>query len=207
MSNRFFDAENPVWVPFGKLVDLVCLSVLWVVCSLPLVTLGPATAALYDVTARCVRRGDSGPYARFFRTLRANLKTGAVTGLLVLLMAVYLFLAHRQFYLRATAGERGVWYALYFTFWVVALAVIGTLGYLLPTLSRFTFDLGGLWVNSLRLAVVHLPSTLLLGVILAGTFVAAYAFPLALFFLPCLSALLCSLPLERIFRPYMDPEP
>ena len=42
-----FNPENSIWRVTGKLVDLMILSVFWLACSLPVVTLGPASAALY----------------------------------------------------------------------------------------------------------------------------------------------------------------
>ena len=38
---NLFHVENPVWVFMGKLVDLLILSGLWVILSLPVVTIGP----------------------------------------------------------------------------------------------------------------------------------------------------------------------
>lgn len=202
MFGNFFSADNPFFVPFGKLVDIVCLSLLWVVCSLPVVTLGAVTAALYDAVARCVRGGQSGPYARFFSTFRGSLKTGLPAGLLTAGAAWGLYRLHHFLYLKALG--RGLWYGGYFFFWVLALVFIGFLGYLLPALSRFELDFGQLLGNCLRLAMGHLPSTVGLGLLLTAAFILFYDFPLiAIFCLPCLAALGASLFLERIFRPFM----
>ena len=205
MFRGFFSADNPFFVPFGKLVDVVCLSLLWVVCSLPIVTVGPATAALYDSTARCLRGGQGGPYARFLRTFRESLQAGVPAGLLAAAAAWGIYRLHRFLYLRALG--RGLWYAGYFFFWVVALVVIGALGYLLPALSRFDLSLGRLLGNCWKLSMIHLPSTAALGVLLTAAFIFFYDLPfLAIFFLPCLTALAASLLLERIFKPFMGEE-
>jgi len=206
MFNSIFNAENPIFKPFGKLVDIVVLSVLWVVCSLPIVTLGPATAGLYDSAARCVRGDRGGPYARFFRTFRDNLRVGVPAGLMAAALAALLAWGYAAVYQKASVGERGVWYALYFTFAVIAVVAAGMAGYLLPALSRFEFSLGGLVGNCLKLSMAHLPSTAALGVILLGGVILTLRFWLLGFFTPCLCALLASLPLERVFRPYMPQE-
>ena len=82
MARNFFNPEGLVWKPLGALGDLVMLSLLWGICSIPLVTIGPATAALYDCTAHCVRRGEDGLFSRFKRTFLAELKTGLLSTLL-----------------------------------------------------------------------------------------------------------------------------
>lgn len=203
MFGRFFSADNPLFVPFGKLVDVVCLSLLWAVCSLPILTLGPATAALYDSVSRCVRGGQNGPYARFFETLKGNLRVGVPAGVLIVGSSFALYRLHYFLYLHAIG--RGVWYGVYFFFWVLALVLIGAMGYVLPALSRFELGLGQLLGNCVRLAMGHLPSTLVLGVILTVSFILFYDLPLlCIFFLPCAAALLASLPLERVFKPFME---
>lgn len=202
MFGNFFSADNPFFVPFGKLVDVVCLSLLWVVCSLPIVTLGAATAALYDSVARCVRGGQSGPYARFFSTFKGSFKVGVPAGLLVAVAAWGIYQLHHFLYLKALG--RGLWYGGYFFFWVVALVLIGMLGYLLPALSRFELSFSQLLGNCAKLAMAHLPATVALGLLLAVAFILFYDFPLiAIFCLPCLTALMASLFLERVFRPFM----
>ncbi len=204
MFGNFFSAENPFFRPFGVLVDVVCLSVLWLVCSLPLVTLGGATAALYDVAARCVRGGRGGPYARFFGTFRANWKAGAPLGLLLAGAVAGMAWLYRVVYAHGSVGERGGWYALYYTWWVAAVVLAGLLAYLLPTLSRFDLKPGALLGNCLRLGFGHLPSTLALGVVTLGGILLCGMYWWPTLFLPCLWALLCSFPLERIFKPFME---
>ena len=55
MSSGIFNPQNRFWQTLDHFADLLILSLLWLVCSLPLVTAGAACAALYDAVARCVR--------------------------------------------------------------------------------------------------------------------------------------------------------
>ena len=59
--NQIFNPENFFWKCFDKMADVVGLSLLWFMCSLPVVTIGPAWAALYDAAAGCVRGGEGAP--------------------------------------------------------------------------------------------------------------------------------------------------
>ena len=47
---RFFDPQRGGWKALGYLADVLILSCLWLVCSLPVVTLGAATAAVNDTS-------------------------------------------------------------------------------------------------------------------------------------------------------------
>ena len=58
MSSGIFNPQNRFWQTLDHFADLLILSLLWLVCSLPLITAGAASAALYDAVARCVRGGE-----------------------------------------------------------------------------------------------------------------------------------------------------
>ena len=153
-----FNPENSIWRVTGKLVDLMLLSVFWLACSLPVVTLGPASAALYHTVVQCIRGNRRDSWTLFFRTFRDNLKVGVLTTLVVLAVAAALLFLHGLAYQMASAGQAEYVFYLCYTF--LLLLPLGVACYLFPVLSRFTFGVGGLLSNCARLAIVHLPSTL-----------------------------------------------
>lgn len=60
------------------------LNLLWFVCSLPVFTLGAATAALYDVTLRMARGEEPGLTRRFFQAFRENFRQATTLWLILL---------------------------------------------------------------------------------------------------------------------------
>ena len=77
MSSGIFNPQNRFWQTLDHFADLLILSLLWLVCSLPLVTAGAACAALYDAVARCVRGAEPLPWKRFWQTFRRELPCAA----------------------------------------------------------------------------------------------------------------------------------
>ena len=57
--DRVFDPENGWWAFLGRMVDLVGLSLAWAFLSLPVVTFGPATSALYYTVVKCFRQKEN----------------------------------------------------------------------------------------------------------------------------------------------------
>ena len=55
MLGRVFRYQGGLWRVLNTLTDIMALSVLWLLCSLPVLTLGAATTALYDSVVRCSR--------------------------------------------------------------------------------------------------------------------------------------------------------
>ena len=136
-----FNPENSIWRVTGKLVDLMILSVFWLACSLPVVTLGPASAALYHTVVQCIRGNRRDSWTLFFRTFRDNLKVGALTTLVVLAVGAALLFLHGLAYQMAAAGTAESVFYLCYTF--LLLLPLGVACYLFPVLSRFTFGVGG----------------------------------------------------------------
>ena len=68
MFRSIFRPYGPVWNFFNAITDVLLLSLLWCGCSLPLITLGASTTALYDAAVHGIRYREPGVYRRFFRT-------------------------------------------------------------------------------------------------------------------------------------------
>lgn len=200
---RIFDPDNWFFRPLGKLVDIFLLSFFWTFISVVLLPFGAATTAVYDCASHCLRRGEAGPYVRFFSTLKSSLLTGGAAGLIVLALGYGLGRLHGLLYALADTGSRS-WSMIYVAFWVMLVLINGMMAYLFPVLSRFEFKAGGLIATCLRLSMAHLPSTMLLGLITTAAVIVVCVFIWPVLFVPSLWALAVSLPLERIFRPYMQ---
>ena len=197
-----FNPENSIWRVTGKLVDLMILSVFWLACSLPVVTLGPASAALYHTVVQCIRGNRRDSWTLFFRTFRDNLKVGVLTTLVVLAVGAALLFLHGLAYQMAAAGTAESVFYLCYTF--LLLLPLGVACYLFPVLSRFTFQVSGLLANCGKLAIAHLPSTVLMAIIAFGALILCSNVPILVMLLPTVVTCLHAFLLERIFRPYIQ---
>lgn len=199
---RFFNPDNGIFRYTEKLADLIILSVFWIVCSLPVVTVGPATAALYHTVVHCIRGNDRNSWGLFFTTFKSNLKVGILTSLVVVPLFGVLLILHELLYQAALVDSTG--YVLYFAYRVFLLLPVGAVCYVFPVLSRFTFQVNGLLVTSAKLSIAHLPSTVLMALIVFAALVVCSNILVFLFVMPTVVASLHSYLLERIFKPYID---
>lgn len=81
---QIFSPDSPIYKFMRNLTDLFVINVLWVLCSLPVITLGPATIAAFDVTMKMAGDEEGHVGAQFWDAFRKNLKTGIPYGLLLL---------------------------------------------------------------------------------------------------------------------------
>ena len=133
--NRFFNPENSVLNFFGKVLDCVWLNILWLLCCLPVVTIGPATAALYYCTLKLAEDRKCSLTQDFFHSFRQNLKEGSLLTLLFLGLGACLFIDGRFFF---HMRYNGPLYVAGFCIFVFLLAIyVLDLIYVFPLLSRF----------------------------------------------------------------------
>lgn len=193
---RFFNPDSLLWKLLGIFGDLVTLSLLWAVCSIPLVTLGASTAALYDTAVHALRRKDDSLLSRFFSTLRRELLEGVGATLLGALPLLALYALYRLFsgLLRAELALMLTLLGLFF--------LLGFLCWLAPTLSRFTMKLDALFSACARLWLGNALRSAALALLAGATLVCSVLFVFPVFFLPALAALGSSYLIEPVFLPY-----
>ena len=68
----------------GVVWDLIVLNLLFLVCCIPVVTIGPAITALHYVTTKMAgeKERHSGGRQFFFKSFRANFRQGVLMGIL-----------------------------------------------------------------------------------------------------------------------------
>lgn len=89
---KFFGPDSPFYKFMQTLLDLLKINFLWMLCSLPIVTLGGATIAAFDVAMQ-MAGNEEGHVARdFLASFKRNLKTGIPYGLLLLFSAYVVWL-------------------------------------------------------------------------------------------------------------------
>ena len=201
---RFFDVNNSVWSFIGKIFDAFVLHLLWVVCCLPVITAGAATAALYYALIKDIR-DEEGHYVRaFFKSFRTNMKQGIIIGVPDLLLGVLLLLAVR-FYLLfpgEAAGNASVNYMII----LPALPYIFFNRYIFAYLGIFSDSIRNLLKGAFIMMAGHLGRTFLMSLIFCGFYFLVVYFELwpLLIFGYGLVAYLNSWILNGIFSPYID---
>ena len=210
MFSQIFNYDNPIWSFIGKFCDLLILNILWILLSIPVVTAGAATTAVYYVTLKLVR-DEEGPTIRsFFRSFKENFRQATL--LWLILLAVGCLLA----------------FDLYFFFYILKepsllrtamIAIFGGFSLLYSFISLYVFPLQARFYNPVRrtlcnaliISVRHLLFTLgMLAVdgfyLFAALFVLPVFMPLLILFGFPLIAFINSFVLVRIFDRYMPKE-
>jgi uncharacterized membrane protein YesL len=195
--NHIFDPENLFFSTLSRLVDIVGLSLFWAMLCIPVVTIGPATAALYYAVVKSFRQGNPKTFRLFFQALWADAKQGVLCTLPFLPIALLVYFLGNVYAL--AAGQGGMGFAAYGFYLVMALVPVAVACWLFPLLGRFENTTRALWSTALRLTIAHLPTTILLVALTIACVLLTLKVPVLVFVLPALWALLASFPLEHAF--------
>ncbi len=204
---NFFVIDSPFMRFMGKVGDILILNMLFVITSLPIVTIGTALSALYTVTLKIARGDEPSVIKEYFKAYRGNFKTATICWLIMALSGVFIM---TDFYLIGLLDKSSV-----YTVFRLLLAVI--LGiwmllflYLFPYIARFENTCFNSLKNALFLSVAHIPLTIFMLVMSIGVLVltlfSSRSFTISLimwiFFGFAFLAYIYSLFLSRIFAKY-----
>ncbi len=159
MKERFRQLRLAFKHTLALIGDLVILNLLFVVCSLPIFTIGAAASACYAGVSRTLLKKETGlVYRAFFADFRAAFRQATAAWLLELLAIVIL------------AGD--IWFAVVYsepnnTFFLVFAIIVGACVmmaslWFYPLVARFHNTLGKQIKNAFLLAFAQFPRTLLL---------------------------------------------
>lgn len=183
MFSGLFNYDNPVWRFIGKFFDILILNILWMVCSIPVFTIGASTTAVYYVTLKLVRDEEGSTAKEFFKSFRENFKQATAIWL-VLLVAGTLIAGDIYFFIRVqnmSSSLRMVMLAIFAGFGLI-WSGIGL--FVFPLQCRFYNPVKKTLFNAFFLSIRHFLQTL-------GILVIDLAIPaLAFFVLPMLQPLL-----------------
>lgn len=197
-----FHYDNPFMAILVRIANLMLLSFYWVLCCLPIVTIVPASAALYHSVCKVVRGNGNGVTRDFFRTLRQELKTGTVLSLFC--GAAGAMLAYGLF-LGGQLWQDNVFGFIHFAVGaLLVLVLVPTVLYIPPTLSRFQGSTSVMLRLSLYFSSQHPLRNLFMLLLLALIIFLVDFYPILLLLLPGIYVDLICTGMEKTLQKYAE---
>lgn len=201
--NTLFNLDNGFFRFMGKVCDMILLDILTLVLCLPVVTIGPALTALFYVTMKIVRDEEGYVFRGFFKSFKQNFKQGFLLELIVAAAVFILYFDIRVVNNWMAENNSLLIRLLFFALIGFALICTVTVVYIFPVLAKFDNPTKKVLVNSVMMAVRHLPNSVLMVVVIVAAGVSVYIYPIMIFFVIGLAAFINSVILRRIFDNYI----
>lgn len=159
--NKWFDLDSPIMVALSRLADMFFLSMMWLLCCLPVITIGPATAAMYYVALKWAHKEDIKISAAFFDAFKKNFKQGVALNLIFLVVGIVLVL---DFFIMSAQGST---YGAITSacFLVLGVWMLGVMFYAYPLQAQFYNTIRQTLINAAQLAVLKFPVTVVVFVV------------------------------------------
>ena len=162
-----------------KLFDVMALGFLWILCSLPIITIGASSTALYYAMVKCIKKGDGYIAKEFFRSFRMNLIPGTIL-------------------IKETDGKVGLFFICVYA--ITSIYILAASCYIFPALSRFDMNVRWFVKIGLYMVVRYFGTTLALLLVLVCAMGLIWKIPMLMFFLPGPVAFVMSDFLERVLK-------
>ena len=159
-----FNLDGPVFEALNRLADMVILNLLFLLCCVPVITIGASLTALSCVTLK-MKDKEEGYVARtFFRSFRQNFRQATVIWLILLMAAAVMGVDFRI--LNSLSGVPMLI--------VRTVVIIGAMiwcmifFYVFPLLAKFENTITATLKNALLLSLANFPKAILIIVITVG---------------------------------------
>ena len=148
---HLFKLDSPLMRFLSNATDLVALNLIWLICCVPVITIGPSTAAMHCV-ARDIAKGEWPPVLKtFFREFRSNFKQSLLV-FLILLIPVCMAAAYLLMF--ASGGLDHIPVLKYLC--VLAVVIIALVcSYVYPLLAHFDNTVGNTLKNAFLLPLAN----------------------------------------------------
>lgn len=195
--SKLYEIGSVLW-------DIVALSLIWLVFSLPVVTSGASSAALYFALYRRIKKESDAAVPDFMRSFKSNLKQSVPLSLLYTVFAVIIGVNIHI----ARFGLNGImlpdWYLPFAILLIVPFITMYPFAY--PYLARFSNDTKHIIMNAATLSSMNPGKAFCLFLISAASLVLMVLFPPCLLVVPFVGAYLKVMVAEKVFEAAIENE-
>lgn len=153
---NLLNPEGFVFQALTRVGDLILLNFWFLVCCLPIVTIGASQAALYKVITDMHYDQEGGMFKGFFKAFKENFKQATAVWMVELIVLVSLVC---DWLLVMSYFDVTVMYVL---LGILAALVVCVCSYMIPLLVRYQNTLRQHLSNALILSVIKLPKTIVM---------------------------------------------
>ena len=196
--------ENIVNVLLSRFANAIMASLLWILFCIPVFTIGPSTAALYNTAHRCICNDRDTVWNSFWETFKGRFKICVKYAFFFLLLVAFFFLDWCVTYVLKRSGNP---LGTLNTLCIVMLVIVALWAiFLFSYLARFPKDKKHIIKNSFFMLAAHLPQAVIIVLAVALGVVLILWRTLFLFVVPGLVAACCEKVIEPVFYKIMTPE-
>ncbi len=154
-----FGIDSKFYEVVSKIADLIVLNLLFVLFSLPIITMGASTTALYGVTKKMAENREGYIFRNFFQLFKENFKQSTVMWIILLVAAM---IPTVDLYIINSLEKTVITTALKGLMLAAALTVLLVFLYAMALQSTFENTIKNTLKNAFLMGIGYFPWTLLI---------------------------------------------
>lgn len=159
---NLFRYDSKFWEILEEISDIVILNFLFIIFSIPIITIGASSSALYTVSLKKTNEENISVFKEFMRSFKSNFKISTLAWIFTIILASMLFL---DFYISNLISIKFIGLVLKFISTLVSILLIFNITYLFPMISKFDNTLKNTIINSTIISIQYLPYTIIMSIL------------------------------------------
>ena len=160
---KLFNPDSRIMIFLSRVADLVILNILWLVCCVPVVTIGASTTAMYHVIRHWQKDSVSSIMRDFFQSFKEDFKQATPVYLILLIPTVAVVMnAMLIFNPENSAAVPSYLLVIWF---ISALILLFISSFVYPVMAFFADSIFKTLRNAMVLALANLPRTILISIL------------------------------------------
>lgn len=150
-----FKLDSPFMNFLNKVADIMIINILFILFSIPIITIGASYTAAYYVALKMVRNEETYIFKSFWKSFKENFVQSTIIWLIILFIVGILVCDYRLIL------YSGIQFAYWMRIAILAVTVIVLLGlsYIFPMQARYSNTIKNTIKNAFLSALSHLPTS------------------------------------------------
>lgn len=199
-----FDYDGVVGRVINRIVDSLLLSILWLLFSIPIITVGASTAALFHTANQVIRKEEGYLWREFWHSFKSNFKQATMVWILQIVIGGFFTLYFYCGY-QLLRDEALYWAAMNLLRLILILVFIWLL-YWIPYITRFTDTTKTMMKNCAKISLGNILWSILNILVFAAALVLIWRIPISILVVPTVWALAENVLMDKVFSKYVSEE-
>ena len=152
---NLFNIDSPLMIFMSDLTDLIVLNVVFLLCCIPIVTIGPAVTAMHYVTLKMVKDENGSVLKNFLKSFKDNFKQSFIVWVIFLIISI-VFVIDYKILQNVGISENKVLAVIVAAIYMFCSF---TVMYTFPLLARFENSLKQTIKNAFLMSILHIFKT------------------------------------------------
>lgn len=199
-DNSFFSTESKFYKVASIVGNMIILGLIWMIFSIPVITIGSATTAAYYVATKRVSGSDGYMLREFLKSFSENFKVSTI--IFVILAAILTLMVFNITFLMTSDMLGNLTIVILAVQFFITVQALGAFIFVFPLVSRFEHGVIKGVKTALMLANKHFMISIQLVVMFVAIMLTAFTMPAILLFAVGIYIYISSYYFVKVFKKY-----